>query len=89
MSEAWRGFCHHGTVFLPYTSVAVQGCWRADYKSWYTKYYRKQVRGLDLSRFTKLSKWQKFNAKTVTNLLILLSVLVAVFLIFKMRWLEL
>ena len=41
----------------------------------YTKFYRKQVRGLVWSRFTKLSKYLKANAKNVTNLLILLSVL--------------
>jgi len=36
------------------------------------------VRGPDLSRFTKLSKCLKANAKNVTNLLILLSVLAEV-----------
>ena len=38
-------------------------------------FIEKQVRGPDLSRFTKLSKYQNINAKNVTNLLILLSVL--------------
>jgi hypothetical protein len=69
MNEAWRIFCipiaiGTGTIFLSYTSVAVQGLLRAGNKSRYTKFYRKQVRELalsgakdpDLSRFTKLSK---------------------------------
>jgi len=48
---------------------------RTGYESRYTNFYRKQGRGLDLSRFTYLSKWLRINAKNVTNLLILLSVL--------------
>ena len=55
-SEAWRIFCRPGTSFLSFTRVAIQGLWRADYESRYTKLYRKQVCGPDLSRFTKLSK---------------------------------
>jgi hypothetical protein len=42
-------------------------------------FYRKQRSGLDLSCFIKLSKWLKMNAKNVTNLLILLSVLCGAF----------
>ena len=38
-------------------------------------FFRKQVCGPGLSCITKLSKYQNINAKNVTNLLILLSVL--------------
>ena len=61
--------------------VAVQILLRAGNKSRYTTFYKKQVRGLGLSRFSKLSKWQKVNVKTVTNELILLFVLVTVYFI--------
>ena len=44
-SEAWRGFCHPGTSFGSYTSVAVQISKRAGNESRYTKFYREQVRG--------------------------------------------
>ena len=73
-----RVFAVQVQILLSITSVAVQGLLRAGSKSMYTKFYREQVRGPDLSRFTKLSKWQKVSAKTVTNLLILLSVLALV-----------
>jgi hypothetical protein len=81
MSEAWRIFCRPGTNFLSFTSVAIQILLRAGNKSRFTKFSRKQVRGPGLSWITKLSKWQKINAKNVTNLLILLSVLCGVFLL--------
>jgi len=51
--------------------TGVQGLKRAGNKLSCAKYYRKQVRGPGLSRFTKLSKYLNVNAKNVTNLLIL------------------
>jgi len=79
-SEAWRLFCRPGTNCLSYTSVAVQNKLRASCESRYTKLNRKQRSGPDLSCFTRLSKYLNANAKTVTNLLILLSVLACVIL---------
>ena len=69
-------FASPGTSFLSFTSVAVQILLQVGNKSRYTKFYRKQVRGPDLSCITKLSKYLNTNAKNVTNLLTLaLSVL--------------
>ena len=77
----WRGFWRHGTNSLANTSVAVLSLWREDDKSRYIEFYRKQVCDPDLSRFRKLSKYLNANAKNVTNLLILLSVLSGIFLL--------
>ena len=49
-------FCSPGTNPMSCMSVAVQVLLRAGNKSRYRKFYRKQVRGPCLSRFTKLSK---------------------------------
>jgi len=62
-------------VLSSITCVALQVLLREGNKSRYSKFYRKQVRGPDLSRITKLSKCLNANAKNATNLLILLSVL--------------
>ena len=70
-------------ILLGITRVAVQVLFRAVNKSRYTKVYRKQVRGHDLSRFTKLSKYLNAKAKNVTNLLILLTVLCEVVIRFQ------
>jgi len=75
-------FCSPGTYWLAYTSVALQSWLWAENKSCYTKFNRKQVRGLDLSGFTKLSRKQELIAKTVTNKWPILSVLAKV-LLFK------
>jgi len=83
MNETWRIFCRPGTKYLSFTSVTVQVLFRAVNKSRYTKVYRKQVRGHDLSRFTKLSKYLNAKAKNVTNLLILLTVLCEVVIRFQ------
>ena len=56
MNEAWRIFCRPGTYYVNYTRVAVQGLLGASNKSRCTEFDRKQVRGPELSRFTKLSK---------------------------------
>jgi hypothetical protein len=66
MSEAWRTFCRPGKSFLSDTSVAVQGCWRAGYKSWYTKFYRNHWRGRGTG-IANLSWEQEHFAKSVTN----------------------
>jgi hypothetical protein len=44
-SEARRGFCRPGTIFLSYTSVAVQISKRVCIESRYKVFYRKQVSG--------------------------------------------
>jgi hypothetical protein len=50
---------------LSYTSVAVQGLWRAGYKSRYTRFYRKHWRDRGTG-ITNLSWVQEQNAKNVT-----------------------
>jgi hypothetical protein len=68
-------FANPGTSFLRYTSVAVQVLLRAGNMSRCASFKRRKVRGPGLSYITKLSKYLNTNAKNVTNLLILLSVL--------------
>jgi len=79
--RVWRGFCRPGTNFVGYTSVAVQGWSGVGNKSSYTKFYCGHWRGRGISHY-KFVKGVGAKAKTMTNNLPILSVLLLVILFF-------
>jgi hypothetical protein len=54
-SEAWRGFCRQVASFLSFTSVAVQGFWRAGPLSPYTGFIESSGAVTVMSPYTVFS----------------------------------
>ena len=88
MNEARRGFCRPGTNFLRYTSVGVQGCLMDGNLSRYCYFFNSTGAVRIYYQLLSCLESREQNAKTMTSLLIIPSVLGFRSIFISLSWQE-